>query len=110
MTILKQPGSLSPFIVICGGLALAGCQRPSKAALSLPSLAGEFEDQEQGSGINYRPIRGKTDLTGRIQFNLLPDQGKVMRNKIQILNTPFHQPSLLPSVVQENEGYDQFFT
>lgn len=71
LRVLKWPGSLSFFVGVCGGLSLAGCQRP--AALFLPSLALEFVDQEQDRKTNCRPIRGKTDLTGRIQFNLLPD-------------------------------------
>ena len=58
-------------IQICGGLTLAGCQVPTKAALSLPSSAGQGRENimkslcikvRTGRDHSATTVMGKTDL------------------------------------------------
>ena len=78
---------------ICGGLTLAGCQAPTKAALSLPllnwtgerkyneRLVGQDKDRERLLS-NYHHGQNRLDLGKKI--NLIYNQSnhsRIMRNK-----------------------------
>jgi len=76
----------------CGGLTLDGQQVPTKAALSIPSSAGQGrENMTKDSWVKIRTGRyhspitiiGKTDPTWRNQFNFIANQNhsRIMRNK-----------------------------
>ena len=80
------------FVNSCGGLTVAGRQVPTKAALSLPSSAGQGRENEmKGSWVeirtgrslsNYHYQQNRLDVGKKI--NLIyyqSNQSRIMRNK-----------------------------